>query len=251
MSRLANALVFILLTVTISCSRSGSRYGEIQYASELIVERLDNNRFPLEPIASQSGVRYEFLAQGCLCSSSPLFVCSSAEGWTVTVNGTPVPIVEGLHQIDDNDGCYVIAGLVKDGWNVIELTGDGVPSPSFIVGDFDVNRQEESGSWILKYATVAGIGPLSDQGLPFYAGEISYRRKVVVPERVGRRVLEVEDWRGASCEILVNGSSIASVFSGKFKKNIGRELNPGINEIEVRLCGPSEEFGLLREFTLK
>ena len=252
MSRLANALVFILLTVTISCSPSGSRYGEIQYASELIVERMDNNLFPLEAVSvEESRVCYNFLVKGCLCTSSPIFVCSKPQGWTVSVNGTEVPLVEGMHQTDDSDGCFVIAGLVKDGRNTIELTGSGEVSASYVAGEFDVLRTDQPEGWILDYAGVPEIGSLASQGLPFYTGEVSYRRKFVVPEKVGRRILELSDWKGSSCEVWINGSKYASVTSTNYKKNIGRNLTPGVNEIEVRLTGPGDEFGLFKEFTLK
>ena len=50
------------------------------------------------------------------------------------------------------------------------------------------------------------VGDWVTQGLPFYAGSVTYRQEITVPARVGERVvLQVPSYRGVAVRILVNG----------------------------------------------
>jgi hypothetical protein len=233
---LRKGLGFILLfTISCSCQQGGSRFGEIKPLSQLCVERLESNRFPLDvsDIKKDSGgvtLRYQFMSESCLCTSSPVLECG--DNWTLTVNGK---LAEHL------GGSFSLGGLVHEGENVIELCGNGEIEPVSICGDFDVLPWDRGG-WYLTSAKVLGLGSVAEQGLPFYAGELSYARQFEVPEKVGRRILRVTRWDGPVCEIWVNGDKAVSSTRKTIRKNIGPYLKPGPNDIEVRCRGLFEEY---------
>ena len=257
MPRKIKYIIFIFLLLTLSCSRltDGSRFGKIEPLSGLMIERLDNNRFPLEShdITIESGVttaRYTFLSLDCLCNSSALLVCRDAALWTVTVNGKEMMPSKSLHILDDGDGCYVISGLVEDGENVIELRGSGKVSPIFITGEFDLSPVDDGG-WCVVPAKAPELGILASQGMSFYSGEVSYRQEYEVPEKIGKRILRIPDWKGTSGVVWVNGEKVAELAKKSFKKDIGPFLKPGLNEVDVCITGVDGDFGLLKDFTLE
>lgn len=220
-----------------------------------MIERLDNNRFPIEShdITIEAGVtsaRYTFVSQDCLCNSSAILVCRDAAHWTVTVNGKEMTPSKNLHLLDGGDGCYVISGLVRDGENVVELRGNGKVSPITIAGEFDL-RPVEEGGWCVVPAKAPELGILALQGMPSYSGEVSYRQEFEVPGKVGKRILRIPDWKGTSCVVWVNGKKVVEPSGKPFKKDIGPFLNPGQNEVDVCIAGIDGDFGLMKDFTLE
>ena len=247
--------IILLFTLSCSCHSGGSRFGEIKPVSEICVESYDINRFPLEISEMDSDpdevtIRYRFVSQNCLCNSNPIFVCERPANWIVKMNGEEILPSKRQHMLDEADGCYVIAGMVLDGENTIELQGNGETSRACIVGDFNVMPSDGNG-WYIAPSKTLKVAPLSGQGLPFYSGEVSYSRKFEVPEKIGRRILRITEWEGESCVVWVNGAKVAN-FAGKtLKKNIGPFLKPGENDIEIVITVSEGNEGLLREFTIE
>ncbi len=248
--------IFILiLAISGSCSQGGSRFGEIKPVSDICVERLDNNWFPLDATAvcdtSSEGevtVRYKFYSKGCLCTSYPILVIVNPESWDVAVNGGMPMLMERVHLLDDGDACFELGGRVLDGENIITLRSSdasaGMPSAS-IAGEFDVLPDVET-KWQLIPAKVLGLGSWASQGMPFYHSDIAYSRTFEVPARVGKRTLRLGEWKGSLCEVLVNGEKAGDIPAGHHKLKIGTFLNPGLNEIELHVWGD----GLYEEFTI-
>ena len=239
-------LALIILAILCSCRQGGSQFGKIETASPISVQRFDENSFPLDICARRDSseavntVRYSFHSEDCLCTSYPLLLCDNPQNWTVTVNGeTPVLIGEN----------YIIAGLVHVGNNVIEISGSGDTSTFCISGEFDVMNSDSAG-WYLDSAKILELGSLASQGLPFYSGTVSYLRSYDVPEKVGRRIFRLSEWKGTSCELWVNFVKVADITSRTFKKNIGPFLEHGRNELELRITGQGD-FGLLKEYTVE
>ena len=243
-------LTAVLLALLCSCSQGGSRYGKAEPLDGLYVERLSDNCLPLEPCGvSRNGenltIRYEFTAGDCLCTALPRLVCSDPELWEITVNGHKAMPVKGLHLMGGQEGCYELAGLVREGLNVICLTGNGTDASLSVRGDFD-GDPSDSGGWVLSAAGVPGPGPLASQGLPFYTGQMAYRRSYELPSRVGRRILSVPGWEGSACEVWINYDKVADIDTKDFRMNVGRYLDPGQNDIQIRVSG-----WLLNDFTLE
>ena len=123
----------MLFTLSCSCHTGGSRFGEIKPVSEICVESYDINRLPLEinemsPDSGEVTVRYRFVSQNCLCDSNPIFVYEKPANWTVKMNGEEVLPSKRQHMFDETDGCYVIAGMVLDGENIIAVSTLGTRS---------------------------------------------------------------------------------------------------------------------------
>jgi hypothetical protein len=152
----------------------------------------------------------------------------------------------------DGTGRYLLAGVAREGENSIELQGRGSVVPVSLTGEFDVVQGGESG-WILQSEKVLGLGPLPSQGLPFFTGEVSYSRQFEVPEKVGKRLFRLAGWKGGSCGLWINYEKVADIGTDPFEMNIGPYLQPGPNEVAVRLGAPASDgdFGLFEEFTIE
>lgn len=244
-----SGLILLLLMVLCSCHPGGG----IIPSSELCLERLDINHFPLECSGitradGQVTLRYRFQARDCLCSAYPVFVCPEPQLWSVTVNGMPVT----PEKRSDGEGRYVISGIVHEGENLIELQGTGSIVPVFLTGEFDVFSAGESG-WYLDSQKVLEPGSFTAQGLPFYAGEISCTRQYEVPQKVGKRIFRLAGWKGGSCALWINYVKVADIGTDPFEMNVGPCLQPGPNDVEVRIGAPSDggDFGLYQDFTLE
>lgn len=206
------------------------------------VERMGDNSFPL-PVCNisrdSSGVTalYQFYSSDCLCTSYPRLICQG----TATLNGTAL---EQIH------GAFMIGGVVREGDNTLEVRGAGDTPSATLVGEFGVWQADEGG-WQVGKARSLELGSLASQGLPFYSGEVSYRRQYEVPGKVGKRILRIPSWKGEACSVWVNYQKVAVVSPGRFKMDISPYLEAGTNDIEVRISGASGAFGLLKDFTLE
>jgi len=240
------SIISLLIAISCSCSQSGSRFGEIRPVSEICVERLDNNWFPLDQTAvcdtSAEGkltVRYKFYSKDCLCTSCPLLVVINPESWDVKVNGEKPMPMKRVHLLDDGDACFELGGMVLNGENTITLLSSTVsaePPSAFVAGEFDVLPDEEN-AWLLTPAKMLGLGSWASQGMPFYRSDVAYRRTFEVPEKVGKRTLRLGEWKGTLCEVWINGEKAGEIPGKHHKLRIGSFLNPGSNEVELRVTG--------------
>lgn len=246
-------LLCLMAALSCSCSQGGSRSGEIWPLSALTVERLDDNVFPLAAgsfTRDENGVTacYQFVSQDCLCTSEPMLVCQGTDLLTVTANGIPLAPLGG--------GRYLIAGNVQEGENVLALQGNGDIGPVGLSGAFGV-WPSDGGGWYVDKSRPLELGSLSSQGLPFYSGEVAYRRQYELPREVGKRILRLSGWKGRSCELWVNYGKVADITASRFKMDIGPYLTQGPNEVAIRISGwpagegEGKEFGLFKEFTLR
>ena len=247
----------LIIAISCSCSQGGSRFGEVKPVSEICVERLDNNWFPLESTAKYETVggvliaRFSFYSKNCLCTSYPLLVVEQPGECSVMVNDKQVTPMNGLHLRADDDACYELGGMVLDGENAILLNRSWNPAPAempsaFIAGDFDVLPDEGNG-WMLTSAKVLSLGSWASQGMPFYSSDVAYRRTFEVTGKVRKRTfLRLGEWKGTLCEVLVNGEKAGDIPANHHKLKIGHFLNPGLNEIELHVTGD----GLYEEFTI-
>ena len=200
------------------------------------------NRFPLErkSLSRDSAEvisRYAFVSRDCLCTSGPRLFCQG----TPSMNGMPLP--------DPWQGGYMIGGIVREGENIIEVRGAEGNAPVYLSGEFGVWLTEEG--WVVDKAQALDLGLLSEQGFPFYSGTVVYRQSYDVPSGGGKHILRVPKWEGTSCEVLVNGVSVAAYARHSFKLDIGPYLTPGPNDLELCISGSDGAFGLLKAFTLK
>jgi len=225
----------------------------VQPAAGLIVESHGCNFLPLVPFsADDSTARYRLFSEDCLCNSEPILVCSHPGCWNVSVSGTAVKPLEGLHLSGPDDQCHSLSGIIGEGDNFVEFKGCGQPGMLYLAGDFAA-LPADGQEWYAAPPAPLSFGDLTQQGLPFFQGYVSYSRQYLVPERVGRRTLRIGRWEGSRCEVYVNGAKVVT-------RRVDSYLQPGTNYVEVRVFGhplpPAPDtspraFGLFEEFTLQ
>ena len=98
------------------------------------------------PATGEVTLRYRFYSPDCLCSARPVLICKKADRWDVSVNGIPVPPLQGVHLLDDGNSCYDLGGRVQEGENVIALHRSPTTlfpeaSPVLIAGEFNENNK--------------------------------------------------------------------------------------------------------------
>lgn len=235
----------------------GSGDDALKPVSELSINLLDGNLFPLnaeQKSADSTGfiLQYKVQSEDCLCHCTPILACDCSSPLMASVNGKEVRPYDGLHCLGGNDRCFVVSSFMHEGGNVIELSGRGEEPKAFISGDFNVEYRSGEG-WVIAPQKKPELGSLANQGLPFYQGGVAYTKVFEAKRSLGRRMLCIPDWAGASCQVWINDIKVADVCSKPFKKNIGKYIKSGENVIEVRISGSSEkpatsDFGLLEEF---
>ena len=225
--------------------------------SELIVERMDNNRLPLNEChltEDDSTLAYTFFAKDCMCSSGVLIISDQPQGWTVSVNDSLVQPHERVHLTGPQDGCYFLEDRLKSGENtvVFRRTDPSAVAPvATVAGDFSVDPFAEGG-WCLMPSRLLGPGSWAQQGMPFYTREVSYSRSFAVPDKIGRRILKLGKWSGKECEVWIDGQKAGVLTPKKEKLNVGHFLTPGENIVEVLCFGSGEgDCGLLEEYTIE
>ncbi|MFC0472159.1 glycosyl hydrolase [Halalkalibacter kiskunsagensis] len=168
--------------------------------------------------------------------------------YEILINGSPVNsdsfrqrfIYDHMNQVCD------IHSLIKQGKNTItvkvsiEHDWDGVVDAFYIMGDFGVGFDEQNSSVITTLPQNARslVGPY--EGLPFYAGTISFKRDVNVTDlpEIEEFVVSFDEFdQFHDCaEVFINGQSLSvrawSPYEWSGKTNI---LVHGENVIEVQV----------------
>ncbi|MBR0459084.1 MAG: hypothetical protein IJJ26_07590 [Victivallales bacterium] len=156
--------------------------------------------------------------------------------WQIELNGTPVP--------QNDDGCWLDEAFrlrtlpspaLRKGLNTITLRGEAdVYSASleamYLLGDFEVQNETicprtttalEAGDWCL-------------QGLPNYAGDVTYR--FPFKYNGGRVKLRLDSVKATAVRVLVNGEEQAVLCWPPLEAELSN-LRPGENLLELQLIG--------------
>lgn len=239
--------ILTLLIFSLSCSACCLDTTDfIITSSELEIERLEKNRFPLEPLFSTSSENgetkalYTFESQDCLCVSEPTLCVSDSTVWSVSINGKP---------LRGSNGRYYFDGLIEDGENIIAMRGKGPLPEVSVVGQIMV-QPTEYGSWRLSNQQALNLGSLALQGLPFYTGEVAYSRIYEVSRKQRRCPLLIKEWKGKTGSLYVNGEKVSDLGPSPYRINIGPHLVVGPNKVEIRISG-EDDFGLYEDFTIE
>ncbi|MEH7254038.1 glycosyl hydrolase [Neobacillus niacini] len=123
----------------------------------------------------------------------------------------------------------------------VEHDWDGVTDALYLVGDFGVIFNVERQLVLSSYLSTSSLHPGPYTSYPYYAGTLSFSRKVhldMVPEEeYFELIIEDLDKHFHDCmEVLINGNQLGvkawSPYQWKGKSNI---LQPGENTVEVRI----------------
>lgn len=107
----------------------------------------------------------------------------------------------------------------------------------YLRGNFAVRGQDKVPTLAALPAELR-LGDWTAQGLPFYAGNVTYRQEVdLALGKKERALLLLGEWRGAAVRVKVNGAEAGVIAWAPFALEITKLLRPGANLIEMEVLG--------------
>ena len=105
----------------------------------------------------------------------------------------------------------------------------------YIAGDFGVDRKTMQ---ITRESATIRPGDWCDQGYPFYAGSLVYRRQVRLNPRAGEQYrLRIGNHFAACVAVRINGKLARVLGWAPYEADVTRLLRAGNNVVELELCG--------------
>lgn len=203
----------------------------VQFRDELL-----QTRFPAE-----SGFRasYHFKIEEAVPPS--LFaVIERADLYTVTCNGVPVTPGSDGWWLEPGFPKISLKDCAKVGLNELIITAGPMTifhelEAAHLVGDFSLKPGEKG--FAVVPATLFGLGPWKEQGLPLYGHRVAYSATVDVAQPAGRYIITLPSWNGVVAEVLVNGKTAGNIYRQPMECEITEHLKDGANLVEVVICG--------------
>jgi len=205
--------------------------------------------------------------------TKPAALCVAVENaaqYRIAVNGQPVAYAGLPYYVDRSFHPVDIAGQVREGENVLELSVDFRPLPpskfalaslfevkpgvelesAYLVGDFAVKGRVSANPErpkCIRYAptfTLAAerdttTGDLSGDGYPFYAGRFALLAAATLerPAKGERVVLELPSLQAALAKVCVNDRDAGAILWPPYELDITDCVTAGENRIEIELVG--------------
>ncbi len=193
--------------------------------------RRDGGAQPAAPLE----LAYEF--EAAERPDSPVFLAmEEAEAWRVEFNGTPVASVSGGFWVDESIRRIPLdPGLFRNGLNRLILKREYcVDSPgleaAFLLGSFGVSHDA-----LTRPVGELAWGDWGAQGLPYYAGSVTYETRITVPE-TGRIRLKMGEFRAVSIRIRLDGEPAGILGWAPWELELP-ELSPGEHTLGIELTG--------------
>ena len=147
-------------------------------------------------------------------------VAAAPDGWYVDKAIQTVPLPESIV-----------------GENILEVTqpiGERAGLEfMYLLGDFGVRVEGDCKTVIPPVRTLA-FGDITQQGLPFYTGNLTYLLPVECPG--GRLLVRVPQYRGALIEVEIDGQKKGDIVFSPYRLEIGG-LTPGKHTVGLKLYG--------------
>jgi hypothetical protein len=159
----------------------------------------------------------------------------------VTVNGQVVKPRRGEWWLDKSFGVFDIGRNVQYGQNTIAVKASPFTihselEPVYILGDFSLAPREKG--FEIRPSGAIQTGPWNEQGMPFYAGGVSYTKEFAWRGSKWRQcVVALGRWSGVVAGVTVNGREAGSIAFAPYELDVSRLLRYGKNEITVTVYG--------------
>ncbi len=206
----------------------------VQFQRRLV----DRNRFFAENSGFEA-VYYFDIKAGELPGSLKLLV-ERAEHYSISVNGRSVQSSRSGF-LDHHMGEIDIVSHVQEGQNSVTLSANPFQvyhelEAIYLQGDFGVHNSDNK--WVLGKRQKLSLGSWVSQGYPFYSGAVVYKKTIDIPADFSRAVIQLSQWEGTVATVFVRGhkAGLIGVEAG-YMLDITSSVQPGENEISVRLCG--------------
>jgi len=167
------------------------------------------------------------------------FVLEDAKGFTIKVNDIEISNKSNDWYIDMSYSKIDITKHVKNGVNTIEMYTDynihSIIEQVYLFGDFAV-RRKANGFILNNEEKELKRGDWTDQGYPFYAGNMIYKKTIDIDDINKRYSLRFPDWNGTMIIFRVNGEELQIDSCPTYKVILDNLVN-GKNEIEIEVTG--------------
>ena len=173
---------------------------------------------------------------------SAYLILERAERFKIALNGKPVSNETKEWYWDKQFGKIGVTNAVAKGENLIELACeyavDSEIEDMYVVGDFGVRGVNNGRFAIVGEPAELRVGSWTEQGYPFYAGNIVYYDSVEVVKKDGDRlVVRLIDPKGCLFKVSVNGREAGLIMWRPWEIDVTPLVNDGRNEIAVEVVG--------------
>ncbi|MDR2425378.1 MAG: hypothetical protein LBD59_11775 [Prevotellaceae bacterium] len=188
-------------------------------------------------------VTYRFTVASAFDFSEMQAVVENAELYEITLNGKPVK-PSGAWWLDRQMGVCPIGKQVQKGENLLVLKLSPMKvhaeiEPVYIRGKFSVTPAAKG--WTLNPPqTTLAIGSWKEQGMPFYAGTVTYSKRYDIADPSKRHFVCLDQWTGTVAEVTVNGKSAGTIAFEPYIADVSKLLQKGENTIVVKVVGSNK-----------
>jgi hypothetical protein len=211
----------------------------VQFKDELITKKFKPD--------SGFTARYKFIIEESVPANLAI-VIERADLYKIACNGRRVTAKKGDWWLDKAFGRIDISAAAQVGQNIVTIEAQPFTiyhelEPAYVLGDFTV-KPATKGFVIapdkpLKILEAQGSARPGwrQQGHPFYAAGVSYRRQFEVVKRKGSYIVSLPDWRGSVARVEVNGKPAGHIVSPPWECDVTKRIKRGRNEIDVVVIG--------------
>lgn len=154
----------------------------------------------------------------------------------IRINGKKIDLKPCGYYVDESIVKYK-AGTLKKGHNEIIIVAPFGPRTSienyFILGDFDVNVSGCK-AIISEKSDKIGFGSLSQQGLAFYGGNITYKMEIDTPEC--DLFVRTSRYRGHATKVYLDGKLCGYIAYAPYEMTI-KDVSKGKHTLEIVVLG--------------
>ncbi len=161
--------------------------------------------------------------------------------YELRVNGQRAKWTQGGEWLDEHMNSADIRPFVVPGDNEIVLSAPSFNvlleiEPIYLRGAFAARNV--GGHWRVEPQAPWRTGFWPEQGYPFYAGSVLYKKSVHIPDGAGKIVVRAPRLQGTVASVLVDGQMIGLFGSGQEDAvDITSLARPGTREVAIRVCG--------------
>jgi len=191
------------------------------------------------PATSGFQATYRFQIAGPVPPSLEI-VIERPDLYSITCNGKQVQPVPGKWWLDQAFGRIDLANSARPGENSVTISAAPFTifheiESAYLIGDFAL-AAGPAGFLVIPAKPLA-LGKWNEQGLPFYANKVAYRRRYTLDKLDGRHVVALSAWQGSVAKVIVNGKPAGYILARPWECDVTGLLQPGANEIEVDVIG--------------
>ena len=197
-----------------------------------------------EPLAPKAEMTLTYAINVRSLPTGPVWLAlEQPERWSIDLNGWPLSATF-------TDGWWVDPAIqtipidpttLKRGDNTLTLTGQFDDQADlelvFLLGGFGVQVEGRSAT-MTDLPPRLRLGDWTEQGLPFYSGNVTYSTSFNVHPETGRRyLLNLPDFAGTAVEVAVNDDKPHLLPWPDYQLDITDQLKAGRNTLAVKVLG--------------